>query len=492
MELDGTAVDGVELRPAEFWRSLEELDHSPDFEEALQREFPRFADRWPEGLDRRRFLELMAASLALAGLGGCESRPAPGKLVPYLETPEELVQGRPLAFATAMPLGGYALGLLVESHMGRPTKVEGNPDHPASLGATDVFAQASVLSLYDPDRAETLQRFGQIATREAFLDEVSTQRLIQRGRNGAGLRLLTETVTSPTLAAQIDALREAFPEAGWHQYEPIHRDHARAGATAAFGRDVQTVYHLDRADTILALDDDFLATGPAHVRYARDFASRRRALGTAEAAQPPRSMSRLYVVEPTVTLTGAAADHRLPVRPPGVEAVARLIARRLGLEVDPPADADRDGVSDEWIDAVVSDLTGELRGGDSSTSLVTAGFTQPAVVHALAHAINAALGSVGTTVEYIEPVEAARALQTQSLEELAESLREGEVETLIIIGGNPVFTAPAGMDLGRLLQPVPFTLHLSESVDETSAACRWHVPQAHFLESWSDARAFDG
>ena len=478
--------------PPEFWRSFEELEQSPEFLARLEREFPALADQWHAGIDRRRFLELMGASLALAGVTGCQDEPGRGEIVPYVETPEELVPGVPLAFATAMTLGGYALGLLVESHMGRPTKVEGNPDHPASLGSTDVFAQAAVLSLYDPDRAQSVRRLGQINTREQFLDELAARMSIQRNRDGAGLRLLTGTVTSPTLAAQITALLEQFPAARWHQYEPVSRDHARAGAIAAFGEDLETIYDLEQADVILALDDDFLGTGPAHVRYARDFARRRAAARGGENGEPQQPMNRLYVVEATVSLTGSNADHRLPVRPPGVEAVARLVAAELGIDVDPPPAADRESIPDEWIRALVSDLRGETRGADSSGSLVTAGPAQPPLVHALAHAINAELGSSGRAVAYIPPVPVNPTSSVDSLNELADAMRRGDVQTLVILGGNPAFTAPADLEFGGLLRDVPFTVHLSESVDETALLCRWYVPQVHFLESWSDARAFDG
>ncbi len=290
----------------DFWRGLEELAETPEFTEFLHREFPRQASEWVEGSSRRGFLRLMGASLALAGVSGCGLN-KPEKIVPYVRAPEAMVPGRPLFFATSLTLGGYATGVLVESHMGRPIKVEGNEKHPASLGATDAFAQASVLSLYDPDRSQVVLREGGVSTLNNFLADLTIALEEQRARKGAGLRILTETVGSSTLASQIRTLLDKFPEARWVQYEPANRDHARAGALTAFGEDVQVRYNLEKADVILALDADFLSCGPASLRYARQFADRRRL--------PSGSMNRLYAVESMLTTVGATADHRLPLRP---------------------------------------------------------------------------------------------------------------------------------------------------------------------------------
>jgi molybdopterin-containing oxidoreductase family iron-sulfur binding subunit len=259
----------------EYWRSLDELAETKDFQELLHREFPQQASIWMDPIGRRQFLHLMAASLALAGLGACTRQPDE-KIVPYVRAPEDIVPGIPLFFATAVTLGGIASGVLVESHMGRPTKIEGNPKHPASLGATNAFAQASVLTLYDPDRSKVVSQVGRISTWDAFLQTLNTKLSAQRARQGAGLRILTETVTSPTLAHQLQALLAKFPSAKWHQYEPISRDAARAGARLAFGKEVETQYDFDKADLILALDADFLSSGPGSLRYAREFAAKRR------------------------------------------------------------------------------------------------------------------------------------------------------------------------------------------------------------------------
>src|SRR5262245_46460212 len=281
-------------RGREFWRSLEELAGDPSFQEVLEREFPAGASEWGEGLDRRRFLQLAAASLAFAGLSACTRQPLES-IVPYVKQPEEIVPGRPRFFATAATLGGYATGLLVESHEGRPTKIEGNPDHPASLGATDLFAQALILGLYDPDRSQLLLELGEIRTWNAFVQRMQAAITAQRALGGAGLRVLTGTVTSPTLGGQMRTLLARFPKARWHQYEPVGRDNARLGARLAFGRWIETRYDFARADVILALDSDFLVDMPGSVRYARDFADRRRV------RRGQSYMSRLYAVESAAT-----------------------------------------------------------------------------------------------------------------------------------------------------------------------------------------------
>ncbi len=467
-------------RGPEYWRSLEELAETEAFQEFLHREFPQNASEWMDPVGRRGFLKLMGASLALAGFSACSASPAPTneKIVPYVRPPEEIVPGKPLFFATAMPLGGYATGLLAESHMGRPTKIEGNPQHPASLGAADAFAQASVLTLYDPDRSQVIIRAGQIGSWSAFLAELSLALDAQRARQGAGLRVLTETVTSPTLASQMQALLTQFPQAKWHQYEPAGRDNIRLGARLAFGEFVETQYRLDKADVILALDSDFLTMGPGCLRHAHDFAERRRPQGK------DTRMNRLYAVESTPTNTGAMADHRLPVRAGEIEAFARAVAQGLGLPVEGAA---APAAHTKWIAALVRDLQQH-----HGSSLVVAGEPQPPAVHALAHAMNQALGNVGRSVVYTDPVEANPVDQMASLRELVQEMDAGKVNVLVILGGNPVFTAPADLKFADRLSKVGLRVHLGLYEDETSQLCHWHIPEAHYLESWSDVRALDG
>src|SRR5260370_34713063 len=328
---------GPEARvPREYWRSLEELADSPVFEEFVQREFQQQAEEWNDPVERRTFLKLMGASLALAGLSGCVIQP-PEKVIPYVKQPEEEVPGKGLWFATAFSLGGIATPLLARSNEGRPTKLEGNPDHPNNkypafaipfsyddttdsrpYAATDIFSQASILTLYDPDRSQTPLYRGETRPWSQFVAEIRSaidkENDGLKAKKGAGLRLLTETITSPTLAAQMKSILADFPEAKWHSYEPVNRDNARAGAIMAFGQPVNTIYDFSKADRIRTLDSAYLSAMPGTLRYARDYAARRRISGD------KAEMNRQYVIESPPTITGANADHRFSVN--SVEAVA--------------------------------------------------------------------------------------------------------------------------------------------------------------------------
>ena len=460
-----------------FWRTLDESVDDPAFQRFVENEFPSQVEAIGDPVQRRTFLKLMGASMALAGATACTRQPLE-RIVPYVRQPEELIPGKPLFFATAMTLGGVATGLLVESHEGRPTKIEGNPLHPGSLGAADVYAQAAILGLYDPDRATTLTYLGEIRPWSAYLGAMRAVLAAQQPLRGAGIRILTESVGSPTLAAQIRDVLSRYPAAKWHQWDPATSDGARAGARLAFGEYVSTQYRLDRADVIVAFDADLLGCGPGSLRYSRDFAARRR-------PDDPARMNRLYAVETMPTPTGARADHRLPSKPSEVLAVARAIAERVGT--GRAGEAGRAGGAGKFIDAVAKDLLAH-RG----RSLVVAGDHQPAEVHALAHAINQALGNAGATVVYADPVEAAAVSQIDSLRELVDDMNAGKVDLLLILAGNPVYTAPADLNFSAAMDKVQLRAHLSLYEDETSARCHWQIPEAHFLEAWSDARAFDG
>jgi len=467
-----------------FWRTLDELGADPAFAEKVHREFPSLlpdGDIMADPVARRTFLKLMGASLALAGATACTRQPAE-KIVPYVRQPEDIVPGRPLFYATTMALGGVATGLLVESHEGRPTKAEGNPLHPSSAGGTDVFAQAAILSLYDPDRSQTLTNVGEIRPWSAFLGAMRAAVTAQQSLRGAGIRILTESVSSPTLAAQIRDLLTRFPDAKWHQWDPASRENARLGARLAFGEFVDAQYRFDRADVVLALDTDFLTCGPGSAGHARAFAARRR-------PDEPDRMNRLYAIESMPTPTGSRADHRLPIRPSLIEPLVRSIAQRVGVAgaVAPPLSSETAAGADKWVEAVPKDLLAH-RG----TSLVIAGDGQPPAVHALAHAMNQALGNVGSTVVYTDPVEAAPIEQLQSLKDLVADMNAGTVNLLLILGGNPAYTAPADLGFASALDKVALRVHLSLYDDETSALCHWQIPEAHFLESWSDARGHDG
>jgi MoCo/4Fe-4S cofactor protein with predicted Tat translocation signal len=432
-----------------------------------------------DGIDRRDLLKMVAVGAATAGLSACTILPTE-HIVPYVRQPEEIIPGKPLFYATSMTQQGVATGLLVESHMGRPTKIEGNPEHPGSLGGTDVFLQASVLGLYDPSRSQTVLHNGYISGWDAFVAEMGNQRAALAPK-GAGLHILTETITSPTLGAQLQKLQQQFPQAKWHQYEPCSGDSAREGARLAFGRPLNAVYRIDQANVIVSLDADFLVSGPGHVRYTREFASRR----TIEGTSP--NLNRLYTAESMPTSTGAMADHRLRVRSSEIEGLARRLAIAIGIALPGGAGANSAAVSDEWVEAVARDLT-KNRGA----SLVIAGETQPPIVHALAHAMNDALENVGKTVYYTESLEANPVNQTESLRELVRDLNNGQVNLLVILAGNPVYNAPADFDFKSALMKAPMRAHCGLYNDETGELCNWHVPAAHYLESWSDARAYDG
>ncbi len=462
-----------------YWQSLEELAGTEEYKDFLHHEFPHHTEKGSSGISRRNLLKLMGASAALAGLTACTKLPTE-KIVPYVQSPEEFIPGKPLFYATSMPLGGVATGLLVESHLGRPTKAEGNPEHPGSLGAADIFAQASVLTLYDPDRSQVVVHNGRIGNWANFLDAMDALRQELLAKQGAGLRVLTESVTSPTLGAQLAELLKQFPKAQWHQHEPVCRDNVWAGARLAFGEMVETQYRFERADVILSLDSDFLCAGPGAVRYAHDFANKRRV------ASPASTMNRLYVVEPAPTATGAQADHRLPLRASAIEGFARSLAGMLGAK-EGSAGGGAAPPEYGWIDALARDLQ-RHRG----TSLVLAGDAQPPMVHALAHAMNSALGNVGNTVVYTNSIEGNPVDQSQSLAALVADMRSGQVTTLVILSSNPVYTAPADLEFRENLLKVNQRIHLGLYEDETAELCHWHIPEAHFLEAWGDARAYDG
>ncbi|HEX7721585.1 MAG TPA: TAT-variant-translocated molybdopterin oxidoreductase [Pyrinomonadaceae bacterium] len=483
-----------------YWRSLEELADSPIFEEFVQREFPHAAEEWDDPVERRTFLKLMGASLALAGLSGCVIQP-PEKVIPYVKQPEEETPGKGLFFATAYSLGGIATPLLVRSNEGRPTKVEGNPDHPSNPGATatDIFSQASILTLYDPDRSQTPLYRGETRAWTSFVAEI--RGLIDKegdglkAKKGAGLRFLTETITSPSLAAHLKQILTDFPEAKWHQYEPVNCDNARAGAVMAFGQPVNTTYDFSNVHRVLSLGSDFLSAMPGTLRYARSFADRRRDYaqyvsdsGGIGMLKDRKKFVRLYVVESTPTITGANADHRFSVKPSDIGECTRLLASSVGVSVGQFSLEAGFGPSRQDLSLLARDLQ-EHKGA----SIVIPGRFASPKVHAMAHAMNDALGNVGSTVFYTDPLEANSVDQTQSLRELITDIDAGKVGTLIIIGGNPAYNTPADLRLDfNRLEKVKLRAHLNLYNNETSEICHWHINAAHYLESWGDARAYDG
>ncbi|MBN1344777.1 MAG: TAT-variant-translocated molybdopterin oxidoreductase [Phycisphaerae bacterium] len=475
-----------------YWRSLDDLAETPEARALIEQEFPGGAWDRLDRASRRQFLKVMGASLALAGMAGC--RWPKEQIVPYAYRPEGRTPGQPQRYATAMDLDGVATGLLVTSYDGRPIKIEGNPNHPFSLGAAGPIHQASILDLYDPDRSRTVVRreAGQEIKQgwdpfDAFANELFSE---LRKQNGKGLAVLSEAISSPSLVEMRQRLAKTMPEAKWYEYEPVSWDNEREGTKLAFGAAYRPHYRFDKAEIILCLDADPFMTHPAALRYARDFANGRRAHSG--------KMNRLYAVESVFSVTGAMADHRLRLRSDHVQALA------IDLEIDltrrgamglrsvqnarkeaAPNDA-RKPVSN-FVNALAEDLV-----RTNGKSLVLAGQRQPASVHERVHQINAALKNIGRTVTYSTDGQADRPSHMSMITALAEDIRRGAITTLVILGGNPVFDAPADVGLADALKQVKTSIHLSLYDDETSVACSWHVPRAHYLESWSDARAYDG
>ena len=423
------------------------------------------------GVTRRDALRWMAASAALAGTG-CSGPPAE-TIVPYVQMPEQVAPGQPQFYATAFVRGGLAQGVLVESHDGRPTKVEGNPDHPSSQGATDVFAQASILQLWDPDRSQTPRRDGAITTWNECMADLAARRPRWDADGGAGLRILSGSVSSPTLQAQLAQLLRRWPQARWSCHDPLHDEDAAEAARLAFGRPLDVVPKLEHARVVLSLDADVLGQGAGCVAAARGWA---RAAG---------GRPRLYVVEPTPSLTGAAAEHRLTLAPAAIEQLLARLAARFGVCATPPA-ADDPALA-RWEQACMRALAQQ-----QGSSLVLAGGALSAPARALALALNAKLGNVGRTLELIEPVRAQPLGRRAALAQLVAEMAAGQVDTLLILGANPVYDAPGALNFGAALARVPLSLHCGLYRDETAHACHWHLPAAHDYEQWSDARCHDG
>ena len=466
-------------KPA-LWRSLDELHGTPKFTKWVDTEF---GTSFTEGLDdgsRRQILKLMAASFGLAGLVACR-RPEE-HILPVARGVEDIIPGKPTFYNTAYVARGYATGVQVEVHDGRPTKIEGNPLHAASMGGANAQAQASVLGVYDPDRIKSVMREGKPAAKvpvEAWVEWskfAASQFAEAKLGKGSGLRFLSERTSSPTLLAlKAEALKK-YPEAKWAEFDAVDAGNALDGAEAAFGQRLQPHYHFGKASLIVALDFDFLSLDSPSVQAAKQFASRRKV------NKPGDEMNRLYAVESQFSVTGAMADHRLRSKSSEVGALASDLAVELGatqgLKVLKGGDA-----TQKWIAAVARDLKAH-----AGQSIVCAGPRQPAAVHALAFLINQSLGNIGSTVTYTAPV----FQPAQSLKDLAQEMNNGQVSTLVILGGNPAYTAPADLKFTAGLKKVAASIYLGLDDDETAAAANWVVPAAHYLEAWGDARAVDG
>nr|WP_243634574.1 4Fe-4S dicluster domain-containing protein [Roseicella frigidaeris] len=421
------------------------------------------------GLTRRQAaLGLIGAALA-GNLVAC-SEPEE-EILPYVRAPEGLIPGVAQRYATALPLNGYGRGVLCTAFEGRPVKVEGNPRHPASLGATDLFAEAELMQLYDPDRSRSPRRQGRIASWEGFLAEILPRLDTLRARQGEGLRLLTGPLTSPTLLRLIAAARESLPRLQWHAHLPLDEANARRGAALAFGQGLDLLPALDRAAVILCLDADPLGPGPDQIRLSRDFAQRRqaRAGGT--------RFNRLYALEPAMSLTGANADHHLAVPPAAFHAIIPWLAAELGAPLPRPELPEAEA---RLLRAAAADLR-----ANQGAALLLAGEALAPELHALVHWINARLAAPLRAVAPVRPGAAP-------LADLLAAMRGGEVDTLLILGSNPAYDAPADLDVAAALRRVPCTVHHGLHADETAAACTWHLPAPHALEDWGDLRARDG
>ncbi|MGC8839917.1 MAG: TAT-variant-translocated molybdopterin oxidoreductase [Candidatus Sumerlaeaceae bacterium] len=460
-----------------YWRSLDELAQSPAFHELLKQEFPTEAERWVDPVSRRQFLQLMAASLALAGLSACVQRPREN-IVPYSTMPELVAESKPLFFATAFELRGYAQPILVESHFGRPTKIEGNPDHPMSRGAASAWAQASVLDLYDPDRVKTITHGPLIEPWSEFVSQVRPLLEKQKSLGGRGVRIVTPAMSSPTMLRLLEKFLRDFPEAKWISFEPISRDAAYQGASLAFGKPVETIYDFLLADRVVAFESDFLFDHPAAIAHAKDFAPRRK-VGAHE-----RGLNRFYAVESFPTCTGTAADHRLALPSTEICELVFALAKQLGMPVTAP---DLPPDRQHWVNAVADDLLAHR-----AASAVVVGDSLPPEVHALGHAINHHLGNVGKTVAYVDAVQSHPGKQSQLLAELASEIEQGRVELLITLGLNLLAVTPPSLHLAENLERVGIRIHASTHRDETASVATWHVPVSHYLEAWCDTRCADG
>lgn len=464
-----------------YWRSVDELADTPAFREMVEREFPNQASEWLDPVSRRGFLKVMGASLALAGLSGCTKQPDE-PIYPYVKEPEDLVLGRPVYFATAFPFPTGAVPLLVKSDAYRPIKVDGNPEHPYNHGTTDAITQATLLDLYDPDRSQRILHRGEVQEWAAFLAAFRAMASDKKATGGTGLYILSGTVTSPTLAAQWKRAQQSYPNAKWIQWDPVNRDSAYAASKAAFGDYYDAQYRLEGADVIVSLDADFLSgiAHPGFLKLAADFANRRKLTSSQE-------MNRLYTVESTPTTTGYKADHRLALKASEVAAFAAALAAAVGAPAAGANSTWGTAPQQKFLTALAADLK-----ANAGKCVVIPGEQQTVAVHLAALAINEALGNAGKTVVYTETVNPMPSIQGDDLRALVSDMQAGKVDWLVILDANPVYTAPVDLHFEDALGRVKTVAHLGSHLDETALLAEWHINSAHYLELWSDARAYDG
>ncbi len=462
-------LDGVKGK--RYWRSVDELANTPEFQAAVEKEFPSAAQEWVDPVSRRGFMKLMGASMALAGLAGCTKQPDE-QIYPYVKQPEDLVLGKPNYFATAHPFVTGAVPLLVKSDEFRPIKIDGNPEHAYNRGSSDPFSQGMLLELYDPDRSQHVTYRGE--NREWTEFAQTFRHTVTESQDGSGIYFLSATITSPTLARQWKAVQAAYPKATLVQYDP-----AWAGTAVAKGLSVQ--YALSDADVIVSLDADFLsgAAYPGFHKLVREYAARRK---------DSEKLNRLYSVESTPTTTGLKAEHRLGLRASEIPAFAAELAKALGVAGVEAPSYRWTGEQQKFLAVLAKDLKAH-----AGRSAVVPGLYQDASVTMLALAINNALGNVGKTVLVgAEPVNPLPGDQIAELKGLVADLNAGKVNWLVILNANPIYNAPADLNFAAAFQKAKTVVHLSSNLDETGQIAHWHIPAAHVLESWSDARAYDG
>jgi molybdopterin-containing oxidoreductase family iron-sulfur binding subunit len=450
---------------------------SPGVREFMAREHPSLAPAL-DGIGRRSLLKAMAASLALAGLSGCDWRPDDDAL-PYVNTPDNVAPGRPKWYATAALLNGYALPALGKTYTGRPVKLEGNPDHPASEGASDAFLQAALLGLYDPGRSQAPLHLGRPASWDVFDASVTARAAALDARQGAGFRLLTGAVTSPTLVRQIGTLIARWPKARWHVFEPAGEELQLEAARLVFGRPLQPRPRLERAAIVVSLDHDFLGPGPQQTSHARAWSKRRAAFQRGDGS------SQLLVAEPVPSITGVRAGRRLVAPAAQIGPLLQAIAASVGAVSDRPPDLP--AATQYWADEAAELLT-----RNRGQALLLVGPWHAPEVQALAHLVNEKIGAFDTTLAFIDPITVRPEGEGASLDGLINDMAAGQVDTLAMIDTNPAYAAPSDLGFEAALRQVELRIHAGLYHDETAALCHWHLPTQHPLESWSDARAVDG
>jgi MoCo/4Fe-4S cofactor protein with predicted Tat translocation signal len=459
-----------------FWKNLDELAETDSFQQLMAEEFPRQSlgstSEWVDAVSRRGFLKVMGASLALAGLAGCTKQPDE-PIFAYVKQPEDLVLGKSMYFATAHPFPTGAIPVLVKSDAFRPIKLEGNPEHPVSKGKSDAFTQATLLGMYDPDRSQRVMYRGEASSWGGFQQAFATA--AKQTSGGQGIYFLSETITSPTLAVQWKQVAAKYPQAKLVQWEPVNSDASRIASKAAFGEYKDAQYKLEEADVILSLDADFLGgiAHPGFLPLAAGYAERHR-------YDESRAPNRLYVVETMPTVTGFKAEHRLGLKPSEIAPFAQALASGSAPTLTNPD-------QQKFFTALAADLK-----ASSGKVVVIPGEQASPAVHAAAYALNASLGAVGKTVVYTETVNPMPSVQTEELKSLVADMNAGKVQWLVMLGVNPLYSAPADLEFLAAFNKVPTTVHQGLYLDETGVVSTWHVNGSHFLENWSDARAYDG